>query len=707
MNEYIDLKRSFIDYSHSSDPEAVAQQSYVNLTFGTDTNLYWDKLLESKYIIVLGEAGSGKSWEFNAQCERLKSSGKFAFSLRLEDLVEGQLSNVIDASDEPKFHNWLNSEESATFFLDSVDEAKLKSPTALHIALNHFVKGIGQHLISRINIVISSRISEWRNSTDSAEVMHRFNIPRDNNDTNLTLKTVLLAPLNEAQLHQLAEAKGIIDSNGFINAVTNQSALQFASRPLDADLLIQYWQDNHQIGNRQELLEHSIPHKLSEREERKSHALLPLNKARSGTETMAAAAILCKKFNILVPDTDINHHSESLNIKVLLPNWSAQEQNALLNLPIFDGATYGNIRFHHRTTTEYLCACWLQERMQNQLPYPDLKDILFMHVHNRWVIRPAMLSISTWLATLGENPWNKCIRKFLLEHNPESFLQYGEPRNLKLNDLKQLLHSLITQYNGRQDVRLATEIYQLLALAQPDLADELTTIIQDELISDDIRIKIIQAIKHGKLIQCNDALLNLINSDDSDYIKRYATTALSELANKQQLEKLHLIAQQYSEIPSLLCADFCEALYPKIINPEEFLSLIEKVAPHEDKSSIDIPYYLEQLFKNNDIPNTHYAPLLNGFIRLCQKEPHIKEGNKSSTISSEFVWAGETLLQVLIIILSQATVNKTLYPQISKALILLNAINRCHLSHRVDKELLELNQRLLRDCKLNCVSAYH
>ncbi|PHS24978.1 MAG: hypothetical protein COA83_06865 [Methylophaga sp.] len=695
MEKYIDLKRCFIDYGSSSDPEAAAQQSYIDLAFGHDTNLYWDKLLESRYIVVLGEAGSGKSWEFNAQAELLKSNGEFAFSLRLENLVDGDLSHALDACDEDSYQKWHQSEKPVTFFLDSVDEAKLKNHNALNNALNNFVKGIGQHSIYRVNIVISSRISEWRNSTDSAEVRRRFNIPNDNKDANLTLKTVLLAPLNETQLRQLADAKGILNSNDFITAVTHQSALQFASRPLDAELLIQYWQDNHRVGNRQELLEHSIPQKLTEREERQSHALLSLSKARAGAETIAAAAILCKKFNILVPDTDINNESESLNIKVLLPDWSAQEQNALLNLPIFDGATYGHIRFHHRTTTEYLCACWLQQRMHDQLPYPDLEDILFMQVHDKWIVRPALLAVSTWIATLGENPWNKRVRTFLLENNPESFLQFGEPRNLITDDLKRLLHSLIAKYEGRQDVGLATENYQLLALAQPVLANELAISIQDKSISDDIRIEMIQAIRDGGVTQCNDALLNIMDSDNSAYIQHYATKTLSELATTAQLEKLHSIAQQKQQLPSMLCAYLCEALYPKIINPEQFLSLIEKISPNEDRSTIDIPYYLEQLFKNNDIPSSHYKKLLSGIIRLGKKAPHLKRGSQPSNISIEFAWLTETLLHVLNKILAQDTVDDKLWPQISNSLIFIDDSNRVHPSHNIEKEISLLNQLLV------------
>lgn len=695
MEGYIDLKRHFFDYSENSDPESAAQQSYIDASFGRDTNIYWDNLLESKYVIVLGEAGSGKSWEFSAQQELLKANGKFSFFLRLENLVDGSLSDALDSADESFFREWLYSEEHATFFLDSVDEAKLKKHNALSDALNHFAKDIGLDVILRANIVISSRISEWRSSVDKAEVCRRFGISSNDKESASPLKIVLLAPLNEQQLRQLAEAKDAHNVDEFIQAINQQSALEFASRPLDAELLIEYWKTNRCIGTRQELLEYSIPKKLSERIERKLHDPLTSDKARVGAEILAAAGILCKQFNILVPDTDISDITNALDIQVLLPDWSAQERAALLGRSIFDGATYGRIRFHHRTTTEYLCACWLQQCMFNQLPYPDLEDILFMRIHGNWIVRPTMAAVSTWLATLGDNIWNRRVRKFLLEYSPETFLQFGEPRSLRTEDLKLLLRHLIARYEDREFTRLSTESYQLTALAQPDLADELSSIIQDKTISDEIRIEIILAIWHGKLMLCSDALLNIIDSDDSNSIKQYAVITLNDVANNDQLVRLNVITQKHTKLPSVLCAYLCEALYPKVISPVDLFSLIEKVSPLKDKLSMDIPYYLERLFKKGDIPQIHYNELLQGFIRLCQSPPYIQKGNKTPKVSTDFAWLGEAFLQLLIKILSQNVIDNNLYPQITISLSLLGDINEVSSSHRFDKGKLQLNQVLL------------
>lgn len=292
MEGYINLKRSFFDYSDDSDPESAAQQSYILNAFGDDTNIYWDNLLESRYVVVLGEAGSGKSWEFEAQHALLRANNKFAFFLRLENLVDGDLADTINSTDEICYSEWLSSEDPATFFLDSVDEAKLIKHDAFSNALNHFVKNIGPDAINRVNIVISSRISEWRSSVDKAEICRKFGISCSDKESASQLKIVLLTPLNEEQLRQLAEAKDIDKIDEFIQAINQQSTLEFASRPLDAELLIEYWKTNGRIGTRQELLEYSIPKKLSERIIRKKHDPLTPDKARSGAETLAAAAIL-------------------------------------------------------------------------------------------------------------------------------------------------------------------------------------------------------------------------------------------------------------------------------------------------------------------------------------------------------------------------------------------------------------------------------
>ncbi len=157
--DYVNLERKFLDFAAGDDVEALAFKSYVP---GFSEGLTWDGLLEGKYVVVLGEPGSGKTWELEAQTERLRNQGQYAFFLRIDALVSQFLNAALDANDLRLFSEWRRSYKDATFLLDSVDEAKLQRPQAFHDALNSLVKGIGMEAIERARVVVTCRVSEWR-----------------------------------------------------------------------------------------------------------------------------------------------------------------------------------------------------------------------------------------------------------------------------------------------------------------------------------------------------------------------------------------------------------------------------------------------------------------------------------------------------------------------------------------------------------------
>ena len=49
-----------------------------------------------------------------------------------------------------------------------------------------------------------------------------------------------------------------------------------------------------------------------------------------------------------------------LDADAILPAWTEARRQALLRRALFDPATYGRIRFHHRSVQEYLAACRLR-----------------------------------------------------------------------------------------------------------------------------------------------------------------------------------------------------------------------------------------------------------------------------------------------------------------------------------------------------------
>ena len=98
MTTFIDLQRRFRDLTTAEleDPEFLA--SLNESEFGPGTS--WSELLKNDRVVVLAEAGAGKTIEMVEQAKRLVGEGRFAFFVALESLDREPLVNLLSANEE-------------------------------------------------------------------------------------------------------------------------------------------------------------------------------------------------------------------------------------------------------------------------------------------------------------------------------------------------------------------------------------------------------------------------------------------------------------------------------------------------------------------------------------------------------------------------------------------------------------------------------
>ena len=131
------------------------QQSYL-VSLGWSKAPGWDELLRSKRVLIISEAGAGKTYECCAQRQRLWDAGEPAFVLELATLAASDVRTMLDQDEEERLDAWLASQSDvATFFLDSIDELKL-SLGSFEQALKRLSKAIAGQL-GRARIVITTR----------------------------------------------------------------------------------------------------------------------------------------------------------------------------------------------------------------------------------------------------------------------------------------------------------------------------------------------------------------------------------------------------------------------------------------------------------------------------------------------------------------------------------------------------------------------
>lgn len=71
-----------------------------------DKKLGWPDLLGHRCVLLLAEAGSGKTCEMREQTARLLKAGKQAFFVSIESLDKDDLINVFSAIEQDRFEAW-------------------------------------------------------------------------------------------------------------------------------------------------------------------------------------------------------------------------------------------------------------------------------------------------------------------------------------------------------------------------------------------------------------------------------------------------------------------------------------------------------------------------------------------------------------------------------------------------------------------------
>jgi hypothetical protein len=130
-DKFVTLDRTFHDL-----PKQVNENDDTDFSqwFATDRRIRWPDLIQEYRVIILSEAGSGKTTEIRHSACMLRNEGNSAFFLRLEH-IPTDFENAFEEGTYEEFNKWLTSSDEGWLFLDSVDEARLRNPSDFELAI--------------------------------------------------------------------------------------------------------------------------------------------------------------------------------------------------------------------------------------------------------------------------------------------------------------------------------------------------------------------------------------------------------------------------------------------------------------------------------------------------------------------------------------------------------------------------------------------
>lgn len=650
---YIELNRKFwaVNDKEDVDPDSLRYQ-YL---WSRDSQPGWSELLQLPRVVVLAEAGTGKSEEFKETAHRLRSEEKAAFFCAIEELVAEGIERAFDVGTFCEFNAWQKTDQPGWFFLDSVDEARLVN----HDHFKRALKSISRVLDSaaqRAFVYISGRGSDWNAISDLALIEEwlplpqKQNPPQDNEPvTNIKpapnenneeavadrkIQVFRLAPLSPEQIQLFARHRGVADPPLFIKAIERADAGVFAERPRDLIDLIEYWKQSGRIGSLAEMTEYNVQEKLTESNpNHDNHNPLSPDKARAGAETVAAALTFSRCSFIALPDpqSPTTTSAHSLDAKSLLAGWQSNEVESLLRRALFDEATYGRAKIHHRSVREYLTAQWLHHLLQQGKSRRSIEQLIFAERYGMQVVIPSMKPVAGWLAL-----WDDKICQRLCDLAPEILIAYGDPSQLPIPVRERLLRKFAEVCAANRYYDESSDLSAVRRLADVGLANTINQLLKEYRSNEKVRKLLLRTIWQGEIKECAKMALSFgLDASMDRYTRLNGIRAIGVCGTSEQQERLVtaiLAATESNDVE--LTSAVCEQFFPLLISVKALLEVVERI-PQPKRFSINpVAHALEKIIEC--CPEPLLLPILSGLVRLLGLEPYIS--NRSCEVSQIYAW---------------------------------------------------------------------
>lgn len=629
-------------------PEKTTAEYDRSSLYEGGSSIHWAEDIIPLYrVVILSDAGSGKTYELETQAEKLALQGHKSFFIRLEDL-DADFENAFEVGDSDQFQEWKVGNDEAWFFLDSVDEAKLENPRAFERAIKQFSKRIDNP--ERAHIFISSRPYSWRFKADKqlverylgiqsqGEAIKSESIESDNQKSSEPKGTALqvfsLNSLGLDEVRQFAEYRLAAGASIFIDEVLRANLLEMAARPFDLDGLILKWQNDKCLGTRLQLLEHSIDSRLSEINPDKSmQNPLSKSKAREGARLLAAAALLTGNSSIHVPDA---HHIKSgIEAEQVLPEWMPIEINTLLDSAIFNGVVYGSVRFRHREIRELLAAEWFAQLLKTASSRSQIESLIFRMQYGVEVIAPLIRSILPWLILLDDE-----IRIRALQLHPEIAVEGGDISSLSLEKRKTILKGIVDQIANNKDDRNARDNGAILRVALPDLSEDAKALVLQYQDNDEAIFFLGRLVWQGAMTDCVGCFWPIaLDSKRSEYVRVSAVRAIVTTGTSEQTEKLWAEINQLPAVfPRQLLSEFIKNTLPSAKTLKLLMASIDQLEVHKKYTASGLTHALSTFLSNIDASSQaqELIQFIDGASTYIQKEPYLD--SYECKVSAGYSW---------------------------------------------------------------------
>lgn len=594
----------------------------------------WSTLLESQRVLLVAEAGAGKTHECEAQAESLFKRGKAAFFLRLETVAaNGIRSSLFGEALKKRFDDWrASSSQIGYFFFDSIDELQL-----VHGDFRNALKRVHEDLegaLGRATVVVTSRpIDIDRRAFADVLPVPKVAIDEGHGESFVRValqgpsdedknrsppfREVTLLPISDEEIVEFARGQRVTNPDQLLDEIRARHAEDFARRPQDLIELCDSWRDSGKIRSHYEQLKSHISARLRARPKRKEPAELTLDKARSGVQRLALAAILGRRLTIRhSAGADVEGSGDApLVPDDLLSDFTPSEIETLLQRPIFAEGGYGRVRFHHRSVLEFLAAAEVDHLISSgALAVSAAKRMLFSRSDEQGLLpKPSMRPVAAWLAKMRPEIFDT-----VLKEEPSTLLLYGDPESLSDDQCAKALRAYVQRHGAGQWRGLEMPTLQLERLARQPLHQVVLDAWSTGIENPEVRQILLQLIAVGRYKQCADLAVAVAENKACEDRERFeALEALVELDDYRIDVLIESLASAQPGWGQRIGRWVAQNFYPNNVTEDQLVRLLT-AAPRAATRDDFFPSGVAAMIERVSVSRDRLERLLPGLLALTR-----------------------------------------------------------------------------------------
>jgi hypothetical protein len=373
------------------------------------------------------------------------------------------------------------------------------------------------------------------------------------------------------------------------------------------------WKMHGALHSHREQVELNVRAKL--KASRQKERQLTPDRALEGARALALAALLMRRLTFKHGgDSDTEGAPDAVvDPTDILASWTQDEHRALLERPLFGHASYGRVRFHHRSVIEYLAAEQLHALHLAGLPDRDLSALLFARTpEGIRVVKPSMRPTAVWMAAQSPMVFSE-----LIDREPQALLQYGDPATLASGDRLLALRAYVRLAAKRQWEGTDFALEQIQRIATDDVIAELPPLWRTGVTNPDVRKLLLQLLAVRPTEEGTDIAAQVVGDTGASPRERALAARALVARNDPRVTALaHDIAHNGAQWNREAAVAVALELVPDAMTPGEVCTLLDRLPPKARTNGGELAWHLSALARNGDATGPYLDGVLDGLVTL-------------------------------------------------------------------------------------------